>query len=257
MHALIAGLGLIGGSIGMALREEGWSVSYLDPYVDADTASRAGAADRRVERFIPADVVILATPADVALSMRSAIEGAGVVTTVCSVMGPFSGPEIVAGHPLAGSQERGLPTARLDLFRGRPWFVDRDEPGVAKVIAACGATAEVVDPAEHDRAMALTSHLPQLLSTALASIVDPALLRYAGPGLRTFLRLAGSDSSVWRPVIDANRESIAAHAAGLERVLAEILAGDDGPFLQARQLYERLEQAARHQAQSDPGGKPL
>lgn len=245
MHALIAGLGLIGGSIGMALREDGWSVSYLDPHVEAQAAFLAGAAGQRVDRFLPADVVILATPAGVALSMKDAIEDAGIVTTVCSVMAPFAGGAIVAGHPLAGSQERGLAAARMDLFVGKPWFVDRHEPLVSKVIAACGASEEVVDPVEHDRAMALTSHLPQLLSTALASIVDPELLRFAGPGLRTFLRLAGSDASVWRPVIDANLETLAARTAELENVLAQILAGDDTPFVRARALYELLEDPAR------------
>ena len=81
----------------------------------------------------------------------------------------MAGDHFVAGHPLAGSQERGLAAARSDLFTGATWFIDRDDPIVRKMIAACGAKAELVDAAEHDRALALTSHLPQILSTALAA----------------------------------------------------------------------------------------
>jgi prephenate dehydrogenase len=247
MHALIAGLGLIGGSAGMALRKEGWTISYVDPHVPMGEALRAGAADRRIERNalhgITADVVILATPVDVAVAMMDELKGTGVVTTVCSVMGPFAGSEVVAGHPMAGSQDHGLVAARPDLFSGKSWFVDRADARVTDVITACRGVEDVVDPDEHDRAMALTSHLPQLLSTALASLLEPALLRFAGSGLRTFLRLAGSESTVWRPVIDANHDAIAERTADLQGTLARILAGDDEAFVRATRLYDALTDA--------------
>src|SRR5437660_12393382 len=102
MRALIAGLGLIGGSIGMVLRARGWRVAYLDPYVEIDDACRAGAADERVVSFEPAHVIVIATPVDVALRLLlgdsddpgrldSPLAVRAVVTTACSVMAPFAG----------------------------------------------------------------------------------------------------------------------------------------------------------------------
>ena len=87
MRALIAGLGLIGGSIGIALRARGWHVAYLDPFVD----DAGDAADERVSAFVDADVVVLATPVDVARNQVTEHRGrgTGVVTSVCSVMGPL------------------------------------------------------------------------------------------------------------------------------------------------------------------------
>ena len=167
-RALIAGLGLIGGSIGIALRARGWHVAYLDPFVD----DPRDAADERVTEIVSADVVVLATPVDVAVEVlrSAAVSAAGeapsrrrgggtppgqpagrrrsAVTSVCSVMSPLravAGDNFVAGHPLAGSEQRGLGAARGDLFVDKAWFVDRDEPLVAELVAACGARLERVD----------------------------------------------------------------------------------------------------------------
>jgi prephenate dehydrogenase len=253
MRALIAGLGLIGGSIGIALRSRGWRVAYLDPHVEIEDARRAGAADERVQSFEPADVVVIATPVDVALTLLhedtaspgdethgSPFAGGAVVTTACSVMAPFSSARVVAGHPLAGSQERTLAAAKGDLFEGRSWFVDRQDAAVTRLIHDCSAVSELVDAAEHDRALALTSHLPQILSTALAASIDESMLRYAGSGLRTFLRLAGSDASVWAPVIEANRDNVRAQAERLVAALNEIIDGDIEAFVRAQELFGRM-----------------
>src|SRR5207244_2592185 len=232
-RALIAGLGLIGGSIGIALRAHGWHVAYLDPFVD----DPRGAADERVTEIVSADVVVLATPVDVAVVevAERRGRGAGVVTSVCSVMSPLravAGDNFVAGHPLAGSEQRGLAAARGDLFRDKAWFVDRDEPLVAELVAACGARLERVDADDHDRAVALTSHLPQLLSTALAAHLQDSGVdqRFVGSGLRTFLRLAESDASVWMPVLKANEAHIAPHLDAVLRIAHEMLRGAAGPF---------------------------
>jgi len=241
MRALIAGLGLIGGSIGMALRARGWRVAYVDPAVPRADARRAGAADE--EGVHASDLVILATPVGVALRELDALAKLGRVTTVCSVMAPFDRDGVVAGHPLAGSQERGLAAARADLFEGKSWFVTRHEGFVDRAIEDCGARCEVVDAATHDRAIALTSHLPQILSTALAASLDEELLPFAGSGLRTFLRLAGSDASVWAPVIEANRENIREQSARVLAVMDGILAGDETAFAKARELFARLSSA--------------
>jgi prephenate dehydrogenase len=243
MRALIAGLGLIGGSIGMALRARGWRVAYVDPQVAIDDARRAGAADE--EGAGAADLVIVATPVDVALRQLDELRQHGLTTTVCSVLRPFDRDGVVAGHPLAGSQERGLAAARANLFEGKRWFVTRREELIERMIGDCGAQADVVSAGEHDRAVAVTSHLPQILSTALAAAIDPELLRFAGTGLQTFLRLAGSDASVWMPVIDANRDHLDGAAARVAEVVQSILAGDAEAFAKARDLYARLSSAPR------------
>jgi prephenate dehydrogenase len=236
-RALIAGLGLIGGSIGIALRARGWHVAYLDPFVD----DPRDAADERVTEVVSADVVVLATPVDVAVQVvADSGQRIGVITSVCSVMSPLravAGDNFVAGHPLAGSEQRGLGAARGDLFVGKAWFVDREHPLVAELVAACGARLELVDADDHDRAMALTSHLPQLLSTALAAHLEGVDPRFVGTGLKTFLRLAESDASVWAPILKANEANIAPHLDAVLRIAREMLRGDDGPFARAQELF--------------------
>lgn len=231
-RALIAGLGLIGGSIGHALRARGWHVQYFDPFVH----DPRGAANERVAMFLPADVTVLATPVDVAVGQLPLVQGLG--TSVCSVMAPFR--SIVAGHPMAGSEARGIEAARGDLFVGKRWFVDGAHPLVDQLIADCGAVAERVDAEEHDRAVAMTSHLPQLLSTALGAYLADRedVLRFAGEGLRTFLRLAGSDASVWRPIFDANYANI--DPDEVARIARAVLDGDDEAFRKAQSVFARL-----------------
>jgi prephenate dehydrogenase len=243
--ALIVGLGLIGGSIGIALRSRGWRVAYVDPHVTLDEARRAGAAD---DEGGDADVVVLATPVDVAIEQVRTLETRGVLTSTCSVMHPLRAHargNFVAGHPMAGSQERGLAAARVDLFEGKPWFVDADDERVDALIRDCGAIRERVEAAEHDAAVALTSHLPQVLSTALAAYLTEDVLRFAGSGLRTFLRLAGSDASVWAPVIEANRDNLAPHAEAVAQLVRQIIDGDREAFDRARATWRALAEPPR------------
>jgi prephenate dehydrogenase len=239
-HALIVGLGLIGGSVALALRERGWTVRYLDPRVETGRFERVEAIDAE-------SLVILATPVDAAVSiLRELPTRSGAVTSVCSVMQPLraaAGGRFIAGHPLAGSHESGFAAARADLFAGKRWFADRDDPNVAEVVRDCGAVMEVVEAEEHDRAVALTSHLPQVLSTALAAHLasHEELLRFGGSGLETFLRLAGSDADVWKPVLEANRAHIAAHADEVQRIVREMLSSDPERFFaDAQRLWRKL-----------------
>jgi prephenate dehydrogenase len=241
-RALIAGLGLIGGSIGLALRRRGWRVTFFDSDPDLDQGE---AADERVASLdTEADVVILATPVDVAVRLLATAR-APIITSVCSVMAPLraaGGDRFIAGHPLAGSASRGIGAARADLFEGATWFIDRDDAMVREIIATCGANAEVVDASEHDRAVALTSHLPQILSTALAAYLhDQDIdLRFAGPGLRTFLRLAGSEASVWTPIIEANRENLRPHVDAVAEIARAIVDRDAASFAKANELLAKL-----------------
>lgn len=241
MRALIAGLGLIGGSLAMALRARGWHVAFVDPRVSEPEARERAAADEKFESVAHAlesgsapDVVVLATPVDTAIAMLPSIE-APLVTSVCSVMAPLrevARENFVAGHPLAGSAASGLAAARADLFAGAKWFVDRENEIVASMVRDCGAIPDLVDAAQHDRAVALTSHLPQILSTALAAASpDP---RFAGPGLATFLRLAESDASVWRPLLDANRGNVTAALDEVFAIARAIVEGDRAAFAKAQ-----------------------
>lgn len=240
-RALIAGLGLIGGSIGIALRRRGWHVAFLDSNPDLVPGE---AADERAESLNDAaDVVILATPLDVAVPMLASCH-APLITSVCSVMAPLRAigdDGFVAGHPLAGSANRGVAFATADLFLDATWFIDRENAIVRDVIEACGARVEVVDAAEHDRAVALTSQLPQILSTALAAYLHDQNVdhRFAGPGLRTFLRLAASESSVWSPILAANRKNLRPHADAIQQLMREIIEGDpDEIFAKANEFFK-------------------
>jgi prephenate dehydrogenase len=228
---LIVGLGLIGGSVGMAAKRRGWRVRYVDDSVNVDEAINMSAADGRADAVRRDDFVLLATPVDAAVEWL-AENDARLVTSVCSVMQPLReaarGRHFVAGHPMAGDTQRGLKAARADLFEGKRWFLDARDYEVEELVRDCGASAELVTAEEHDRAVALTSHLPQLLSTALAAHLKdyPEAERFAGEGLKTFLRLAGSHESVWESIINENANNIALHADAVERLVEEMLEGN-------------------------------
>lgn len=235
--ALVAGLGLIGGAVGMALRRAGWRVAYNDPTVSLEEAQRAGAADVQGG---PADITVLATPVNVAVELLPTIDG--LVTSVCSVMAPLSRENFVAGHPMAGWHEGGLANAHHVQLAGARWFLAGSHPLVEELVHACGAIPIQVDAADHDAAMALTSHLPQVLSTALfAYLSDHDIEEFAGKGLRSF-RLAASDGRMWHPVLQANRDNLVPHADAIAELVRAIIEGrDDDAFARARRLWQSLQ----------------
>jgi prephenate dehydrogenase len=230
----IIGLGQIGGSIGLALaRHPGWRrIGW-----DRDRAARGQAkALGAVEEIAPslaaacrdAALAVLATPVDTlpALIARVASllpRGAALLDTG-STRGSLTealaraaarGVRAVGGHPIAGSEGRGIAAARADLFerstfallpvRGAP------PPIVRALVRDLGARALVVAPADHDRALARTSHLPYLVSRALAGVGRQAERRgLSGPGFRGMTRLAASDPRVSLAYCRANRREIAA-----------------------------------------------
>lgn len=251
-EALIVGLGLIGGSAGIALRARGWRVRYVDPHVALEDALAKQAAHERVDSIDDAsDVIVFATPIDVAVRELATLRVRCIVTSTCSAMRALRAvarTPFVAGHPMAGSHEQGLAAAYGNLFRDKRWFVDGDVDGdnaiVDQLIRDCGATREKVDVETHDAAVALTSHLPQVLSTALAAYlhgqsIDP---RFVGSGLRDFLRLAGSPASMWAPLLAANGDNIAPHAEGVARIVRSMLesGGAARAFEDARAFWRTL-----------------
>src|SRR6202035_1983584 len=127
--------------------------------------------------------------------------------------------EFLGGHPMAGRELRGVAAADADLFRGRPW-VFTSEPLTSDVdhafrkwVAAFGAREIVLDPAAHDRLVAWSSHLPQLASTALASLIGdraPEAANVAGPGLLDTTRLAMSSFDLGRDILETNSVEVSA-----------------------------------------------
>jgi prephenate dehydrogenase len=226
----IIGTGLIGGSIGLRARQNGFRVVGYDANDGAsDAALHAGAIHENVSRgalLASADAVVIAVPVDAAVGEIAALREspeirAALVIDVSSVKAPIATAahglaNFVGTHPMAGSERSGAPAARADLFEGRPWLYV--PPGNAALeararefIESMGAVPSAVDASEHDRVVALTSHLPQLLAFAFARRVR-ALGETAepmcGPVARELLRLGDSNPCMWNPIFSANRANI-------------------------------------------------
>lgn len=237
-RALIVGLGAMGTAIARKLKKS-WDVFYWDKPRVRD---RFGVTKSRGKLTADYDLTILATPEDAALEYLPQTHG--LVTSICSVMGPLrraaKDDAFVAGHPMAGTEKQGQDGARDVKFRNTAWFIDRDNALVRSVIETCGSDVVVIDAEEHDRQVALGSHLPQILSTALASYLH-GKRAISATGLRTFLRLAGSNAGMWKPLIAENRDNIAPHAEAVARIVREMLDGDPSEaFRKANQLYKNL-----------------
>jgi prephenate dehydrogenase len=112
----------------------------------------------------------------------------------------------VGGHPMAGKESRGVQEADADLFLGRPYVLTAHEPELEKWIGRIGARVVILSAPEHDRLVALTSHLPQLISTALAVSIakEPAAAGVTGPAALYFTRLALSSYDIWRDILATN-----------------------------------------------------
>ncbi len=240
----IVGSGLLGASVGHALKATGVDV-VLD---DASPAQLRLAIDYGAGRApSPSDapaLIIVAVPPDVTAS-TVAVELAAypdaVVTDVASVKQPILAAletadadlsRYVGSHPLAGRERGGAIAARADLFLARPWVVCPAPQSSAAAVAAVkalavdvGAFAIEFSAAEHDRAVAYTSHVPQLMASLLAarlSAAAPHELELAGGGVRDTTRIAASDAGLWEQILSANAEHVVdvldAVAADLDRV---------------------------------------
>jgi prephenate dehydrogenase len=143
---------------------------------------------------------------------------------------------VVGGHPMAGRETAGAGSARQDLFDDRVWVVAplrQSDPQrveeIRELALTCGAVPVVMTPEEHDRAVALTSHAPQVLSSLLAARLldaDPDAVAVSGQGLRDMTRIAGSDPDLWRAILSANAESVVgvleAYARDLDDVITRL-----------------------------------
>ncbi len=230
---MVFGTGLIGGSVGMALRERGWRVTGTD--VAPGVAARAvelGALDAEGEDR-GADLVVVATPVQVTAAVVSEVLASpswnpeAVVTDVGSVKGPLvaavDGPRFVGGHPMAGSEQVGVEGASADLFVGATWVLTptaaTDPNAYARlraVLADLGADVVALDPAEHDSLVAVVSHVPHLTAATLMALAADLgeehgpLLQLAAGGFRDMTRIAAGQPSIWSDICDDNADAIVA-----------------------------------------------
>lgn len=225
-RAAVIGTGLIGGSVGLALRQEGWHVTGSDQdRTSAERALELGAVDE-VGVDAGAELTFVAVPVgSVAAAAAPALEAGGVVTDVGSVKAGVAAevghPRFVGGHPMAGSEALGVDGARADLFRGAVWVLTptpttdpRAHALVHSVVRSFGADVITLDPDQHDRVVATVSHVPHLTAAALMSLAarrgesDATLLRLAAGGFRDMTRVAAGDPSMWLDICSDNREAI-------------------------------------------------
>jgi prephenate dehydrogenase len=258
--ANVIGIGLIGGSIGMALRQRGWRVfgSDRDPAIAAK-AIALGAIDE-VGLDPDAAITFVATPVTVvADSARAALDaGCRVVTDAGSVKAPVVGavgdPRFVGGHPMAGSEQDGVEGADPELFEGAVWVLtptsDTDDDAytqVASVVSSFGAEVVAVAPERHDALVAVVSHVPHLTAATLMGVAEDraeehaALLRLAAGGFRDMTRIASGHPAIWQDICRENRGAIVdaldALIAGLADMREVVDKGDGAALL------ERLERA--------------
>ena len=248
---LIIGCGLIGGSIALALSHAGIAVVIEDASpVSVALASDLGAG-RAPEPSDPEPaLVIVAVPPDVtATCVLDALERFphATVTDVASVKTQVISTVIartdaasryVSCHPMAGRERSGVGAADRDLFIGRPWVVvphaDSDAEAVLRVRdlgTDLGASTSIMSACDHDRAVALISHVPQVVASILgARLIDASdeALALAGQGLRDTTRIAASDPRLWTTILDGNRHEVATVLRDIATDLDAMVSALDG-----------------------------
>lgn len=274
----IIGTGLIGGSLGLALRKEKFKGKIIgcDRPEVLRRAQRLRAIDEGVIDPLKAcdgsDIVVLATPVGAIIELIERLgphlvsrlgskvlltdvgsTKAEITSRAAKVFGDKAQKSFLAGHPMAGKENSGIESADPDLFRGAVWFItpisgQTLRSGLAKeyvsLLKKIGAKVEVLDPEMHDQLCAWISHVPQMISTALASsLVDEygenaPLLDSGGRALREMTRIAASPYTMWRDIALTNKKSIAGALLKLEQRLAHVREN-----LDTRELEEEFSRA--------------
>src|ERR1700689_922723 len=233
----IFGVGLIGGSFALAIRKAGFTGRIVG--VSSDDTIRAALELRVIDEALPADeaagqadLLYLAQPIhriiDSLAELDAWVKPGALITDVGSTKTAIvdrarqviSRAQFLGGHPMAGRERRGVEAAEADLFQGRPYVLTPQSPSEMESPAAraflgwiprIGSFPVVLSPDEHDRTVAFTSHLPQLVSTALAATLDgrpePRTGVY-GPALGDSTRLALSSIDIWGDIFDTNQHQI-------------------------------------------------
>jgi prephenate dehydrogenase len=239
----IVGVGLIGGSVGMALRARGLAdhvVGIGRDLTRLDLAIRRGAIDSAetdLSRGVAAaDVAVICTPVGriaedcVAAALHGPAHllvtdaGSTKAAIVASVEATSGAREkFVGAHPIAGSERSGVEAASADLLSGRCCILAPTERTQAERLTrarafwmALGCRIHEMSPESHDRALALTSHLPHVISSALSASVPPELLEYSAGAFRDGTRVAASDATLWTEIFLANRRNVLQSLGGFE-----------------------------------------
>jgi prephenate dehydrogenase len=274
----LVGVGLMGGSLGLAARERvgveevrGFSQTRATLDLALERGAVTVACDSLEETCAGADLVFVCTPVRLVVRhVREALHAAAphaVVTDVGSTKGPLMRAlspteqrRCIGGHPLCGAETAGVANARASLYQGATYFVtpgahvDADAYQLLYgFLGEIGARPVAVDPEEHDRVMAVVSHLPHVLANVLMSQAGQhagardALLS-AGPSFRDLTRIAGSNRRVWTDIFLDNRAALLASLAqfqeGLQEVLDALAAADASrlgdTIMRAREQRERM-----------------
>ncbi len=286
MKVAVLGVGLIGGSIGLAARGRlGAEVSGWDP--DHALLARAleqGAIDSAGSSVSDvvggAELVFCAGPVsslpELCAEALAAADGDCAVTDVGSVKREVietlgSEPRFVGGHPLAGAESSGVENARQDLFEGARWYLTPTArtgglhyDQVQRVVADLGARPQALDADAHDRLMATVSHLPHVLANVLVAQAADTLaaeegrLPEVGPSFRDATRVAGANPSIWPDILSSNREAVAAEVEATARRLGEV-----GELLRAGDVeaiaawHGRAARGRRELVEGELAGGPL
>jgi prephenate dehydrogenase len=279
----IVGVGLIGGSIGLALRQRRLAEEVVGVgrrTASLDKARDRGAVDRTTTNLVSgvaeADIIVVATPVDsivdavrsvAAAAPRAAITDAGSTKAeICRALrepppidptvpgeldrpGPPP-PRFVGSHPLAGDHRTGPEHARADLFEARTVVVtpeDQTAPGLVERVKefweSLGAEVVLLSPEEHDRALAATSHLPHLIAAALAAATPEEWLKLAATGWGDTTRIAAGDPQLWTQIFSQNRLAVMDALRRFEHKLAVFDAAIASGDVAA--LAARLQEAKR------------
>jgi len=280
----IVGTGLIGGSLGLALKKRRLAGRIIgcDRAPVLQRAQQCGAIDSGAIHLIDAvkdsDLVVLATPVIPILDLldrlgpllpaRTLVTDVGstkaeIVQRAAKSFGKNAGQRFLAGHPMAGKEQAGVEFADADLFEDAAWLFtplpkQNVQAGLCGEFIHCaeqmGARAAVLDPFEHDRLCAWISHLPQMISTALATTLvdefgsDAPILDVGGRALREMTRISGSPYSMWRDIAITNRKNLSDVMQKLEQRLAHIRENLDSRELAAE--FERAHQLRKNSARS-------
>lgn len=281
----LIGVGLMGGSLGLALRERAGvaEVRGVDPDPAAlDTALAMGAithAASTVEEAVDgATAAFIAAPvAALPGAARAALAAAGddclvsdlgsVKADVLGRLGPDERSRFIGGHPVAGGERTGVAFARAGLFEGATWFLTPGREArpelferLHALVVALGARPVAIDVEVHDRLMALVSHLPHLIAAALlnqAAVTSPGgreALRSSGPSFVDLTRVAGANPPLWTDILLANRgavlEAIEGHVEQMTDMADALRAGDRDAL---RDAVERAAAARERLRAEEPG----
>jgi prephenate dehydrogenase len=258
----IAGVGLIGGSFALALRKAGFTGKIIG--VSSPETVRTALDRHVIDEAMPladaagqSDLIYLAQPISRILTTIDEIDphvypgtlitdaGSTKTEIAARALKRIRRGRFIGGHPMAGKQTRGVGEADADLFRGRPYVITSADAELERWIKRIGAHTVIMNPREHDRLVALTSHLPQIISTALASSIanEPGASRVAGPAAVDLTRLALSPYEIWRDIFATNSEAIDDALAMFIHKLEELRAKLRDPAIE--QEFERAESSAR------------